>query len=81
MTLTRATRATRTTRPSTRTSTRASALLGTLALSCTTAEITTGAGTDVDATFAYPDAGLHSWPYFRSQLPQAWPTLARGLDV
>lgn len=35
----------------------------------------------IPATFHYRDTGTHSWPYWRQDLHDAWPTLARALGV
>ncbi|OZC32230.1 alpha/beta hydrolase [Gordonia polyisoprenivorans] len=34
----------------------------------------------IPATIRYVDPGTHSWPYWRDQQTQSWPTIARGLN-
>lgn len=36
---------------------------------------------NIPATFEYEAVGIHGWSYWRDRLPQAWPTLARSLDL
>ncbi|OQQ26843.1 mycolyltransferase [Prescottella equi] len=36
---------------------------------------------NIPATFEYEAIGIHGWAYWRDRLPQAWPTLARSLDL
>ncbi|QCQ92798.1 alpha/beta hydrolase [Rhodococcus sp. SGAir0479] len=35
----------------------------------------------IPATFDYEPLGVHAWSYWVDQLPKAWPTLARSLDL
>ena len=35
----------------------------------------------VDATFVYNEAGVHSWDYWRDELPKSWPLLAKSLGI
>lgn len=35
----------------------------------------------IPATFDYESLGVHAWSYWEDQLPKAWPTLARSLDM
>lgn len=36
---------------------------------------------DIAATVTYEPAGVHAWPYWKDQLPKAWPTLATALGL
>lgn len=36
---------------------------------------------DIPATFHYEPTGVHAWPYWKDQLPDTWPTLARSLGL
>lgn len=36
---------------------------------------------DIPATFNYESTGVHTWAYWKDQLPDAWPTLARSLGL
>ncbi|WP_305092577.1 alpha/beta hydrolase family protein [Prescottella sp. R16] len=35
----------------------------------------------IPATFVYNPVGVHTWPYWREELPKSWPTLAASLGV
>ncbi|WP_024793421.1 alpha/beta hydrolase [Tomitella biformata] len=35
----------------------------------------------IPATFVYNDSGVHTWAYWRDELPKSWPTLARSLGI
>lgn len=35
----------------------------------------------IPATFLYRPYGTHSWPYWQDDLREAWPTLARSLEI
>ncbi|WP_227833919.1 alpha/beta hydrolase [Nocardia macrotermitis] len=35
----------------------------------------------IPLTLDLHDVGTHSWPYWSAELPKAWPTLARALDI
>ncbi|MDI9915852.1 alpha/beta hydrolase family protein [Rhodococcus sp. IEGM 1379] len=36
---------------------------------------------DIPVTVTYEPAGVHAWPYWKDQLPKAWPTLEKALGV
>lgn len=38
-------------------------------------------GLGIAATVDYEPTGVHDWPYWRDQLPKAWPTLAAALGL
>lgn len=35
----------------------------------------------VEATFVYNPVGVHTWAYWRDELPKSWPLLARSLGI
>lgn len=35
----------------------------------------------VDATFVYNDVGVHSWDYWRTELPKSWPLLSNSMGL
>lgn len=35
----------------------------------------------IPATFVYNETGVHTWAYWRDELPKSWPTLARSLGL
>lgn len=35
----------------------------------------------IPATFVYNESGVHTWAYWRDELPKSWPTLARSLGI
>lgn len=36
---------------------------------------------NIPATFVYNETGVHTWAYWRDELPKSWPTLARSLGI
>ncbi|MCJ0902535.1 alpha/beta hydrolase family protein [Rhodococcus sp. ARC_M6] len=36
---------------------------------------------DIPVTVTYEPAGVHAWPYWKDQLPKAWPTLEKALGL
>ncbi|RVW01631.1 alpha/beta hydrolase [Rhodococcus spongiicola] len=36
---------------------------------------------DIPATFVYNPVGVHTWAYWRDELPKSWPTLAASLEI
>lgn len=49
--------------------------------SCTTTMENRLSELGIPATVTYEPAGVHAWPYWKDQLPKAWPTLKKALGL